>query len=893
MRWQEILLKGETDETRSATANPRAAALLDRMAKADLETPDSSPQKPGMLSAFGLLFADLGDYRLAQQQCLRAFKLGEIQSGGTSDSVLLCMANLARLYILLGDWDRVELIAGDALSTLAPQSPAQKKWDAVFLLLLSTGQLEKGLQKDADTSTRRAIESVENQTSPSALASALLARGRFQRNTGDLARARELLQKAVESAPQTNREDPLAKETFESFDRNWIAGEALQELYEVLIAEDRFVEARRLEPTLEKCFSKRAGIVTPAQARFLMFRSILANRVGEFDEARRCSMDYLRYVDGMLPAALGMVESQRLGWQRTFLNFSIPVAFLSPEELAEYVLRWKGTVLDSMVGDRRGLGLHKTDAALALSAELASSRQRLLQLTIQSGGTSSGSAEIPQLRNRIFHLEMKIAEESRFLSARGQSAATAARLREALALDEAVVEFISYGNISEGPLGEKRLGAVVFTKERDPSWVPLGSAEPIRELATRMQALVSADPPSDSRLEETLSSLHARLWAKVATILPPDTKTVFVSPDDFLHFVPFACLLDADGRFLGESLSVGYVGSARDLLTGSSLPARRELVVFANPVFDSALSNEDAPTLATRTPARREFQSIALPPLPGTRREAEALEKLAQANGWRAVVHSAKAAEERKLAAGNPPAILHLATHGFYLAEDSGKALDPNFRGMGVKPTENPAGLENAPRLDPMLQSGIALNGAARTLRLWTEGRAPDPSNDGVVSAMDVAGLDLKGTWLVTLSACDTGVGVAKSGEGVFGLKRSFMMAGTQNLMITLWPVSDETTPEIMEDFYASALRSMNAPESLAGVQRDWLTRLRREKGTTEAVRNAGPFALVAMSNPRLRTNEILRSDRETQEGKAHEAEQRRRSMPQPRNIDRLEEIFR
>ena len=424
VRWQEILLKGETDETRSATANPRAAALLDRMAKADLETPDSSPEKPGMLSAFGLLFADLGDYRLAQQQCLRAFKLAEIQAGDTSDSVLLCMANLARLYILLGDWNRVELIAGDALATLEAQSDARKKWDAVFLLLLSTAQLEKGLQKDADASTSRAIASVENHPSPGALASALLARGRFQRQTGDLARARELLQKAVESAPQTNREDPLAKETFESFDRNWIAGEALQELYEVLIAEDRFVEARRLEPTLEKSFSNRAGIVTPAQARFLMFRSILANRVGEFDEARRCSADYLRYVDGMLPAALGMVESQRLGWQRTFLNFSIPVAFRPPEELSEYVLRWKGTVLDSMVGDRRGLGLHKTDAALALSAELASSRQRLLQLTIQSGGTNSVSAEIPQLRNRIFHLEMKIAEESRFVSARGQSAAT-------------------------------------------------------------------------------------------------------------------------------------------------------------------------------------------------------------------------------------------------------------------------------------------------------------------------------------------------------------------------------------------------------------------------------------------------------------------------------------
>jgi CHAT domain-containing protein len=151
-----------------------------------------------------------------------------------------------------------------------------------------------------------------------------------------------------------------------------------------------------------------------------------------------------------------------------------------------------------------------------------------------------------------------------------------------------------------------------------------------------------------------------------------------------------------------------------------------------------------------------------------------------------------------------------------------------------------------------MRQSGVALTGGQSTLQAWGRGEFPDPSNDGILTAEEVAGLDLDGTWLVTLSACETGVGQVQSGEGVFGLRRAFMMAGAQNLLMTLWPVSDETTPKIMADFYREALKTGDAAGSLAKVQRDWLVKLRNEKGLLAAVRDAGPFAMVVMANPNL-----------------------------------------
>ena len=168
---------------------------------------------------------------------------------------------------------------------------------------------------------------------------------------------------------------------------------------------------------------------------------------------------------------------------------------------------------------------------------------------------------------------------------------------------------------------------------------------------------------------------------------------------------------------------------------------------------------------------------------------------------------------------------------------------------------------DSVKKVSIMRKCGIALTGGQNTLRMWGRGEFPDPSNDGILTAEEVVGLNLFGTWLVTLSACDTGIGELCSGEGVLGLRRAFMMAGAQNLLMTLWPVSDELTPNIMTDFYKEALATHDAAGSLAKVQRDWLVNLRKEKGILAAVRDAGPFAMVVMANPNQKSvTDLLQS---------------------------------
>ena len=207
-----------------------------------------------------------------------------------------------------------------------------------------------------------------------------------------------------------------------------------------------------------------------------------------------------------------------------------------------------------------------------------------------------------------------------------------------------------------------------------------------------------------------------------------------------------------------------------------------------------------------------DFGKISLTALPGTDKECAWLKAKAEASGMPSRVFLGADATEAQLREVNSPRILHLATHGFFLPENKDEHRGDN-RGLGTGRVNPIVETEEGRKMpvilnNPMNRSGLALAGAQHTLEAWAKGEVPPRDNDGIVTAEEVAGLKLKGTWLVVLSACDTGTGEAKAGEGVLGLRRGFVQAGCQDLLMTLWPINDETTVQIMLDFYARAFTS-------------------------------------------------------------------------------------
>jgi CHAT domain-containing protein len=155
------------------------------------------------------------------------------------------------------------------------------------------------------------------------------------------------------------------------------------------------------------------------------------------------------------------------------------------------------------------------------------------------------------------------------------------------------------------------------------------------------------------------------------------------------------------------------------------------------------------------------------------------------------------------------PRILHIATHGFFLANV--ERPDPNSRGLGVQAFDNPLApppgftIEN-----PLLRSGLALAG-------FNPRRSG--GEDGVFTALEASQLNLFGTQLVVLSACDTGLGQVANGEGVYGLRRAFAIAGAESQLLSLWQVDDFGTQSLMARYYENLTAGMGRSEALRQVQ--------------------------------------------------------------------------
>jgi CHAT domain-containing protein len=177
-------------------------------------------------------------------------------------------------------------------------------------------------------------------------------------------------------------------------------------------------------------------------------------------------------------------------------------------------------------------------------------------------------------------------------------------------------------------------------------------------------------------------------------------------------------------------------------------------------------------------------------------------------------VLTASQATENAIKQLHAPDILHIATHGFFLSgADVPLVAPPDFSANILQDTRS--ALPNArPSENPLLRSGIALAGA----NLLSSG-----SEDGILTALEAAGLDLSGTKLVVLSACETGLGDVENGEGVYGLRRAFAIAGAESQLISLWRVSDFATKTLMVSYYQRLKNNLGRAEALRQAQLEML----------------------------------------------------------------------
>lgn len=548
-------------------------------------------------------------------------------------------------------------------------------------------------------------------------------------------------------------------------------------------------------------------------------------------------------------------EAQRLAYRSSVDLWSLFASLGMRDELALAVLRTKGIVLESLLEDR-GLAAKTNDPALAATLEkLEGARRRLMELLL--GGAAAGGADTAALRKEIEELEGSLKSEGADAGeAKKAITASVPEVVAALPPGGVLIEFIRYRDYSAPGRFVPRYGAVMLKSNEAPVFVRLDGAVKIEEgMAVYAKAVRSQ--VTDDVMQQFLTELGKSVWDPLVPHLPAAGQPVILSPDGALNFLSFATLLTAEGKFVGETWPLSYVSSGRDLLRESKPTREKSMEIIANPDFQTpstdVIAGERNPGGAAMVSMRGVLSRIGLSPLPGTKAEEEALRDLITKEWkWNIASHLEREATEASVNAVKSPAILHLATHGFFLPQtgriDALKRARGYWESSGGEGGQGGVSLENFSDVvldNPMHRSGIALAGAGATLKEWGSGRILDTANDGILTAEEMSRLDLAETWLVVLSACETGLGESQSGEGVLGMRRGLIQAGAQHLLLTLWPVSDRETAIFMVNFYGNLKAGEQSPVDVsAAVQAAFLKKFREEKGITEAVKLAGPFIL-------------------------------------------------
>lgn len=495
------------------------------------------------------------------------------------------------------------------------------------------------------------------------------------------------------------------------------------------------------------------------------------------------------------------------------------------EGVWRWALRWRGMVQEELASRALAVRAGGSEGARRAWDRLQAARERLAELWVRGAGSEPGAyaralAEAEDERRAA--AEALAAESAGYRALRGNRAVGFGELLEALGDRDGLVQIVRVEvRAPSTGAGSLRDVALLVAPGGAADAVDLGEAarnDRLVDAWTRELdgALPLARPDSEALepLWRAGRSLRRAVWDPILARLG-DAEEVHLVPGGPLALVPVASLpLDEGGFVLDEGPSVRIVDSARDLVSPLYPVGEpgRGLLALGAPDFEAGPEArrsglEGAARVASvfrsARSACRGIAERAWDPLPAAEAEVSLVASLLEGEQPSWAVTGAGASEERfkRLAPGRR--VLHLATHGYFVGDD---ACDE--------------------RIGPLLRSGLILAGAGRGDDATA---APaESTEDGVLTAEEVAALDLTGVELVVLSACEAGRGDVVDGEGVLGLRRALSLAGAQQMVVNVWPVPDTWSARWMKAFYGAMREGEDVATAVRVAQRDNLDRLRR-----------------------------------------------------------------
>ncbi len=534
----------------------------------------------------------------------------------------------------------------------------------------------------------------------------------------------------------------------------------------------------------KKVFSSKLSNQHPlyVKATIGLSRTYYVN--GDFSRSKKHLEDaikkHLEYVDGFFPVLSDQEKANYWNLIKSDFEFYANLAQkdISDDnlrsELLNYVLKTKSVLLSNSAKVRNRI-INSNNEDLKRNYALWNKKkdQLLKALSSSQKQLKQEGIDLKKIENEVESIEKKLILQSGYFSKLNREKTNWKEIRNLLKPGEVAVEIYRYRFFDRSFKDSVIYSALVITAEANkaPSMVILPNGN---DLESKHLAYYRTCMEFDLKDKES----YLNFWKPIEKELNGATK-VYFSGDGVYNQINLETITNEEGTYLIDSKNIVLVTSIKDLITKRSRTTlNRNIALFGNPVYYKGLMSDEY----------NAYNQKQISQLPGAYEEVVSIQKLLEKKGNLKVdAFLNMSATESKVKALQNPSILHLATHGFFL-EDKTQAESNEL-------------LSNFSFSSPLLRSGIIMNHGG-DLMDSVENFLKYNSEDGILTAYEAMSLSLDSTSTVVLSACETGRGESKVGEGVYGLQRALMIAGAESLIMSLFEVQDEATLKLMLNFY-------------------------------------------------------------------------------------------
>lgn len=727
------------------------------------------------LNNLGHTYYAQGNYAKAEPLFLRALRIMEKALGSEHPHVATCLGNLGSLYQAQGNYAKAEPLFLQALRLeekgLGPWHPSV----ALSLNNLATMNYEQGKYQKAETLFLRSLKLNEQVLGPDhpSVALSLNNLGWIYASQGSYANAEPLLLRSLRIYEKAlGPEHPIVATSLYGLTRLELGrGQpALAMLYfdRALGIDERTLHAAATEARISLLLDEMRGQEdaiyslllrkdAPHEARALVLRTILLRK--------------------MRTSEVGLITS-----------WALQASLTNPEQRQRFA-DWQAVRSQYEALFLRGPAKLDNETRQTHQAQLAALTNQIDDLEHEL------TRAAPQMA------QWKLPEPEQIVAQVASRLPNGSALVEILWVNPYQFQAIRRQDRWSPP----RYVALILFPDQRIEFVDLGDAEQMDRAAGELLVAVRDLSQEPLRLAQALyQKVMVPLLSKIG-----GAQQIFLSLDGSLNLVPFAALHDGQQYLIDAPYQVLYLSSGRDLLREEMAHPKQPALVLADPDFGSkrAGPSPDGQRRADAD-ARSLYEGLVdLPQLPGARAEGALVGALLQVSPLLGA-----AATEARLRQVRSPWLLHIATHGLFLDSTRAGSHDARATLVGVRPNDT-FELMTGRTVDRSLsRSALVLAGATHAAT------ATDSSNDGLLTAEEARSLNLFGTQLVVLSACDTGRGAVKAGQGVYGLRRAFLAAGAETVVMSLWSVSDLGTQGLMQRYYRLLLDRKKPRSRISGL---------------------------------------------------------------------------